>query len=102
MRLHFKNRSLALFNNPYPFVHDVFLYTARCFANRSRLFDIRKKRKYVLFLIELLRAMLNPKEHFKIESVGRFFHPYIEMKILNPDKNGISEVIVKGPMVMQG
>lgn len=26
MRLHFKNRSLALFNNPYPFVHDVTMY----------------------------------------------------------------------------
>ena len=45
---------------------------------------------------------LNPKEHFKIESVGRFFHPYMEMKILDPDENGIGEVIVKGPMVMQG
>ncbi|HZK20537.1 MAG TPA: AMP-binding protein [Treponemataceae bacterium] len=45
---------------------------------------------------------LNPKEHFKIESVGRFFHPHMEMKIDNPDENGIGEVLVKGPMVMQG
>ena len=26
IRLHFKNRSLAIFNNPYPFVHDVTMY----------------------------------------------------------------------------
>jgi long-chain acyl-CoA synthetase len=45
---------------------------------------------------------LNPKDHFKIASVGQFFHPYMEMKIDNPDENGIGEVFVKGPMVMQG
>jgi len=45
---------------------------------------------------------LNPKDHFKIASVGQFFHPYMQMKINNPDENGIGEVFVKGPMVMQG
>ncbi|MGP1587305.1 MAG: AMP-dependent synthetase/ligase [Treponemataceae bacterium] len=45
---------------------------------------------------------LNPVEHFKIESVGAFFHPYMEMRIDNPDEDGIGEVQVKGPMVMQG
>ena len=45
---------------------------------------------------------LNPVERFKIESVGQFFAPYMDMKILDPDENGIGEVLVKGPMVMQG
>lgn len=52
---------------------------------------------------------LNPKEHFKIESVGSFFAPYEEMKIINPvptqTSKGvlqIGEIVVKGPMVMQG
>lgn len=45
---------------------------------------------------------LNPKERFKIKSVGKFFHPYMEMSILDPDENGIGEVLVKGPMVMHG
>lgn len=45
---------------------------------------------------------LNPLEHFKIESVGRDFSPYMEMKILDPDEDGVGEVIVKGPMVMKG
>ena len=45
---------------------------------------------------------LNPKEHFKIESVGRYFHPYMEMKILDPDENGRGEICAKGPMIMQG
>ncbi len=45
---------------------------------------------------------LNPKEHFKIESVGRFFAPHMEMKIVDKDENGVGEIIVKGPMVMQG
>lgn len=45
---------------------------------------------------------LNPLEHFKIESVGRNFSPYMEMKIIEPDADGIGEVVVKGPMVMQG
>ncbi|CEM62164.1 long-chain fatty acid--CoA ligase [Treponema phagedenis] len=45
---------------------------------------------------------LNPVEHFKIESVGKYFHPYMEMKILDPDEKGVGEIAVRGPMVMQG
>ena len=45
---------------------------------------------------------LNPKEHFKIASVGRYFYPYMEMKILNPDEKGRGEICVKGPMIMKG
>ena len=45
---------------------------------------------------------LNPKEHFKIESVGRYFHPYMEMRILDPDESGRGEICAKGPMIMQG
>lgn len=45
---------------------------------------------------------LNPIEHFKIESVGKDFYPYEEIKILNPDEDGIGEICVKGPMVMKG
>ena len=45
---------------------------------------------------------LNPIEKFKIESVGRSFTPYSEIKILNPDENGIGEICAKGSMIMQG
>jgi long-chain acyl-CoA synthetase len=45
---------------------------------------------------------LNPKDRFKIESVGQFFSPYMDMKILDPDEKGVGEVAIKGPMVMQG
>ncbi len=45
---------------------------------------------------------LNPVEHFKIESVGRYFVDYMEMKINEPDADGVGEICVKGPMVMQG
>lgn len=45
---------------------------------------------------------LNPIYHFKIESVGKYFFGKMEMKILNPNENGIGEIVVKGPMVMQG
>jgi long-chain acyl-CoA synthetase len=45
---------------------------------------------------------LNPKEKFKIESVGRYFPPFMEMKILEPDAKGVGEVAIRGPMVMQG
>lgn len=45
---------------------------------------------------------LNPLEHFKIESVGKDFSPYEDIKILNPNEEGIGEIVVKGPMVMQG
>ena len=52
---------------------------------------------------------LNPVDHFKIESVGRSFAPYEEIKILNPEKvitkkgfEEVGEIAVKGPMVMQG
>ena len=35
---------------------------------------------------------LNPVERFKIESVGQFFAPHMEMKILEPDEDGVGEV----------
>jgi len=44
---------------------------------------------------------INPIEHYKETSVGRSC-PGVDMKILNPDERGVGEVIVKGPMVMQG
>ncbi len=45
---------------------------------------------------------LNPVDHFKIESVGQYFFPWMEMKILDPADDGVGEVCVKGPMVFQG
>lgn len=57
---------------------------------------------------------LNPIEKFKIQSVGRDFSPYEEIKILEREdldgENGgtvrggkkVGEICVKGPMVMQG
>ena len=45
---------------------------------------------------------LNPVEHFKIESVGSYFAKHMEMKIDNPGADGIGEICVRGPMVMQG
>ena len=45
---------------------------------------------------------LNPLEHFKIESVGLDFSPWEEIKIINENEEGIGEIVVKGPMVMQG
>lgn len=52
---------------------------------------------------------LNPVEHFKIESVGRDFSPYEEIRIQDPKTqeygigpNFIGEIVVKGPMLMQG
>jgi len=44
---------------------------------------------------------INPIEQYKETSVGRTC-PQVDMKILDPDERGIGEVIVKGPMVMQG
>lgn len=44
---------------------------------------------------------LNPKDHYKETSVGKVI-PQAEMRILDPDERGVGEIIVKGPMVMQG
>ena len=44
---------------------------------------------------------LNPVEHYKEDSVGAVT-PKTEMKILDPDEDGTGEILVKGPMVMQG
>ncbi|MFP4535949.1 MAG: AMP-dependent synthetase/ligase [Spirochaetaceae bacterium] len=44
---------------------------------------------------------LNPVEHYKEESVGRVL-PEVDMQILDPDERGAGEIIVKGPMVMEG
>ncbi|MBQ5780762.1 MAG: acyl--CoA ligase, partial [Spirochaetaceae bacterium] len=45
---------------------------------------------------------LNPKENFKIDSVGRFDRNDMTIKILDPDERGVGEIVVKGPMVMKG
>ncbi len=52
---------------------------------------------------------LNPMEHFKIQSVGRDFSPFEEVRIQDTKtgkygigKNFVGEIVVKGPMVMQG
>ena len=44
---------------------------------------------------------LNPIEHYKETSVGKVI-PQIEVKILDPDEVGVGEILVKGPIVMQG
>jgi long-chain acyl-CoA synthetase len=44
---------------------------------------------------------LNPVEHYKETSVGRV-SPQTDIRVLEPDERGIGEIIVKGPMVMQG
>ncbi|MGC9311438.1 MAG: AMP-dependent synthetase/ligase [Sediminispirochaetaceae bacterium] len=44
---------------------------------------------------------LNPVDHYKETSVGKII-PQTEMRILDPDEEGNGEIIVKGPMVMQG
>ncbi len=44
---------------------------------------------------------LNPVDHYKETSVGKVI-PRTEMRILDPDEEGNGEIIVKGPMVMQG
>lgn len=45
---------------------------------------------------------LNPVEYFKIESVGSYFAPYMEAKVINANEDGVGELCFKGPMVMQG
>lgn len=44
---------------------------------------------------------LNPTYAYKEESVGKVL-PQVEMKILDPDAQGVGEILIKGPMVMQG
>lgn len=44
---------------------------------------------------------LNPIDHYKETSVGRVL-PQTEIKIIDPDERGVGEIVVKGPMVMQG
>lgn len=44
---------------------------------------------------------LNPKEHYKETSVGKVI-PGASMRILEPNEDGIGEIVIKGPMVMMG
>jgi len=44
---------------------------------------------------------LNPTEAYKETSVGKVL-PGMEMKIIDPDEEGRGQIVVKGPMVMQG
>lgn len=50
---------------------------------------------------------LNPIYAFKIQSVGKKLNgnakfPPIEVKIDNPDENGVGEILVRGSIIMQG
>jgi long-chain acyl-CoA synthetase len=44
---------------------------------------------------------LNPVEHYKETSVGKVI-PGAKMRILEPNAEGIGEIVIKGPMVMMG
>ena len=44
---------------------------------------------------------LNPKEHFKIKSVGKML-PSVETKIMDPDSDGRGEIALRGPVIMKG
>ena len=44
---------------------------------------------------------LNPTDAFIVTSVGKLV-PGVEMKILEPDAEGVGEIAVRGPMVMTG
>jgi long-chain acyl-CoA synthetase len=44
---------------------------------------------------------LNPPHKLKFGSVGKPL-PDVQVKILNPDKEGVGQVLIKGPNVMQG
>jgi long-chain acyl-CoA synthetase len=44
---------------------------------------------------------LNPTDAFIVTSVGKLL-PRVEMKILEPDAEGVGEIAVRGPMVMMG
>jgi long-chain acyl-CoA synthetase len=44
---------------------------------------------------------LNPVEHYKEASVGKVI-PRVEMRIRGPDAEGRGEILIRGPVVMQG
>jgi long-chain acyl-CoA synthetase len=44
---------------------------------------------------------LNPVDHYKETSVGKVL-PQVDMRILDADERGVGEIILKGPVVMQG
>ncbi len=44
---------------------------------------------------------LNPIENYKETSVGKIVAG-VQMRIVDPDERGVGEIVVKGPMVMQG
>ena len=44
---------------------------------------------------------LNPVEHYKEASVGKVI-PRVEMRIREPDSEGRGEILIRGPVVMQG
>lgn len=44
---------------------------------------------------------LNPVEHYKETSVGKVI-PQVEVRIDRPDETGQGEIVVRGPIVMQG
>jgi long-chain acyl-CoA synthetase len=46
-------------------------------------------------------STLNPKDHFKLKSVGKVF-PKVHMKILNPDEDGVGEIALKGNICCLG
>ncbi len=46
-------------------------------------------------------AALNPVENFKIKSVGKII-PDVDVRIIDPDREGRGEIAIKGPIVMKG
>ncbi len=46
-------------------------------------------------------STLNPAHAFNVKSVGKVY-PLVDMKILDPDEDGIGEIVLKGPICCMG
>ena len=106
-----KYRSLSIGERKEKFkeIHDMLGGRIKLFISGAAALDKRIEEKYRLLGINIVQGYgltetspviaIGTNSYHRIGSVGRKL-PSLDVKIFNPNKDGIGEIIVKGPTVM--
>lgn len=105
----FRNSSREEKKQAFQEIHDMLGGKVKLLISGAASLDSEIEEKYQLLGLHLVQGYgltetspvvaIGSKPYHKIGSIGKAV-PSVEVKIMNPDKNGMGELMVKGPSVM--
>ncbi len=105
----YKNLSREKKKEAFQEIHDMLGGKVKLLISGAASLDSEIEEKYQLLGFHLVQGYgltetspvvaIGSKQYHKVGSIGKAV-PSVEVKIMNPDKNGMGELIVRGPSVM--